>query len=100
MILFSSCLHWLFHPSAARLLLDSGHMLWLLIVAAAAIGTAGIRGWRVWDGWHCMVMVTFCRAALHGFLQDSYSRFRLYLPGISLSKIPQSRVTCYRSGVY
>ena len=91
-ILFSSCLRWLFLPSAVRVLLDSGHLLCLLIVAAA-VGTAEIRGWRAWDEWHCMV--TFCRASLHGY-SPGFILTLLIMSGINipLFKIPQSEVTC------
>ena len=91
-ILFSSRLHWPFLPSAVRLLLDSGHRLCVLVVAAA-VGTAGMRGWRAWDEWHCMV--TFCRASLHGYT-PGFVRTLWIVPGINtpLSETPQSQVTC------
>lgn len=36
-----------------------------MLIVAAAVGTAEVRGWRAWDEWHCMV--TFYRASLHSY---------------------------------
>lgn len=76
-ILFPSCLCWLFLPAAVRALLDLGHVLCSLIAAAAA-RTTEMRDWRAWDKWHCMG--TLGRTSCMVTLQDPYSRFWLYLP--------------------